>query len=59
MRSLRVTYKVHRWIGLIDLWRCRSRGRWALVAMNDRELRDIGRTRYDVFLEARKPFWRE
>lgn len=49
--------KVRRWIALIDLWRRRSHDRRRLMEMNDRELKDIGVTRYDAFQEARKPFW--
>ncbi len=28
------------------------------MARNDRELNDLGVTRYDVHAETRKPFWR-
>jgi len=35
----------------------RSRQRRALAELDDRLLRDIGLTRYDVALEASKPFW--
>ncbi len=42
------------------LWLCRDirRERAQLRALNDRELRDIGITRYDALHEAMKPFWR-
>lgn len=42
------------------LWRYRQvqRERAQLRALSDRELRDIGITRYDALCEARKPFWR-
>ncbi len=42
------------------LWRCRQvqRERAQLRALGDRELRDIGISRYDALEEARKPFWR-
>ena len=28
------------------------------MIMNDRDLKDIGITRYDAYREAHKPFWR-
>ena len=37
----------------------RSRERQALARMSDRELRDIGVTRYEALQEANKPCWRE
>ena len=49
---------VRRWLALIRLWWGRSRERDMLVAMSERELRDIGITRYDAYIEGRKPFWR-
>lgn len=39
-------------------WRDRARGRAELAALSDRELRDIGMTRYDARYEIGKPFWR-
>jgi uncharacterized protein YjiS (DUF1127 family) len=36
----------------------RRRQRRALAELDDRLLRDIGVTRYDVAREASKPFWR-
>ena len=36
----------------------RSRQRRALAELDDRLLRDIGLTAYDVAQEADKPFWR-
>lgn len=45
-------------IALVNEWRRRARGRRELAALCDRCLRDIGATRYDADLEARKPFWR-
>ena len=35
-----------------------SRQRDALLSLSDRELRDIGITRYDAVTEANKPLWR-
>jgi uncharacterized protein YjiS (DUF1127 family) len=42
------------------LWLCRQvrKERARLLALSDRELRDIGVSRYDALAEARKPFWR-
>lgn len=42
------------------LWhyRCRCRERAQLLAMGERERRDIGISRYDALREAGKPFWR-
>jgi uncharacterized protein YjiS (DUF1127 family) len=45
-------------IATIGTWRSRSRGRQCLLRLNDRELKDIGISRYDAQYEARKPFWR-
>ena len=44
---------------LINLWRRRMRGRQELTALTERELRDIGLSRYDAHYESCKPFWRE
>jgi uncharacterized protein YjiS (DUF1127 family) len=57
----RLEYSVsflHRFIVLLKIWRQCLRDRRELAAMDDRSLRDIGLTRYDVELELRKPFWR-
>jgi uncharacterized protein YjiS (DUF1127 family) len=59
MRLLPATSTIRRGMFLIGLWWRRSSDRQMLMMMNDRELRDIGITRYDVLYEARKPFWRE
>jgi drug/metabolite transporter (DMT)-like permease/uncharacterized protein YjiS (DUF1127 family) len=40
------------------IWPDRSRQRRALRALDDRQLRDIGITRFDAVNESRKPFWR-
>jgi uncharacterized protein YjiS (DUF1127 family) len=48
----------HRASGLLRVWLQRSRGRYELLTMSDRELHDIGVKRSDVLREARKPFWR-
>ena len=47
-----------RFFALLLTWQERSRQRHALVSLDDRMLKDIGLRRADVFLEARKPFWR-
>jgi uncharacterized protein YjiS (DUF1127 family) len=39
-------------------WKSRSRERDLLAQMSDRELKDIGASRYDAEMEVRKPFWR-
>jgi uncharacterized protein YjiS (DUF1127 family) len=39
-------------------WRQRRRTRAMLWQLNERELKDIGISRADVWAEARKPFWR-
>ena len=44
---------------LPSLWIERSRQRSELARLDDRILRDLGATRYDVSLEISKPFWRE
>jgi len=40
-------------------WRRRARSRQDLMALSDRDLRDIHATRCDALHEARKPFWRK
>jgi uncharacterized protein YjiS (DUF1127 family) len=50
---------LRRALALLDTWRQRLRDRQALALMDERSLRDLGLTRYDVFCEARKPFWRK
>lgn len=42
---------------LARVWRRRTE-RAELLSLTERELRDIGLTRYDALTEARKPFWR-
>lgn len=44
--------------GLVRQWRRRARDRYALLAMSERDLRDIGLTRLEAAREAEKPFWR-
>jgi len=42
----------------IRTWIARARQRDELMRLSDRELRDIGLSRYDALHEAKKPFWR-
>ena len=46
-------------IALLLTWQERASQRDALSTLDDRMLKDIGLSRADVFLEARKPFWRD
>ncbi|MBP2292204.1 DUF1127 domain-containing protein [Azospirillum rugosum] len=50
-----VAFRPFAW--LARLWRRRQESA-QLLSMTDRELRDIGITRYEALTEARKPFWR-
>lgn len=50
--ATRIAAAMGRW------WRWRIE-RWELLAMDERELRDIGLTRLDAKFHAHKPFWRE
>jgi uncharacterized protein YjiS (DUF1127 family) len=43
---------------LIQTWRVRIRERDALARLDDRDLRDIGLSRWEIELELAKPFWR-
>jgi len=50
-----------RWIRLkraIAEWRIRARSRHELANLSDRQLRDIGLSRYSANFESSKPFWR-
>ena len=38
-------------------WHELSRQRWALLALNERMLKDIGITRAEAEREGRRPFW--
>jgi uncharacterized protein YjiS (DUF1127 family) len=51
-------HAVQDFLALLTEWRRRARGRTELAALSDRELRDIGMTRYDARREIGKPFWR-
>lgn len=42
----------------VSAWLCRVRDRRALAALDERTLKDIGLSRYDVSAEiARRPWW--
>ena len=41
-----------------SVWQERAFQRRQLLALNDRALKDIGRTRADAACEGGKPFWR-
>jgi uncharacterized protein YjiS (DUF1127 family) len=43
---------------VIAEWRYRARSRHELANLNDRQLRDIGLSRYSANFEWSKPFWR-
>ena len=43
---------------ILATWKSRSRERDLLAQMSDKELKDIGASRYDAEMEIRKPFWR-
>lgn len=42
----------------VESWIDRARERRGLAQLTDRELRDIGISRYEAEQEWRKPFWR-
>jgi uncharacterized protein YjiS (DUF1127 family) len=44
---------------LFDGWRDRVWLRFALQRLSERDLADMGLTRFAVFEEAQKPFWQE
>ncbi len=43
----------------LALWHRRTRERDQLALLTDRDLHDAGLTTSDVWLETRKPFWRD
>jgi len=43
---------------VIAEWRNRARSRHELANLSDRQLRDIGLSRYSANFESSKPFWR-
>jgi uncharacterized protein YjiS (DUF1127 family) len=44
--------------GAVALWSARARQRRHLAQLDDRMLRDIGKTREQALEESQKPFWR-
>jgi uncharacterized protein YjiS (DUF1127 family) len=49
---------MRRLAGAIVAGRRRAAERRMLAELDDRSLRDIGVTRFDIYEEVRKPFWR-
>jgi uncharacterized protein YjiS (DUF1127 family) len=47
------------WREFVTAWLQRRRERAELLAMSERDLRDIGITRCDALREAAKPLWRD
>jgi uncharacterized protein YjiS (DUF1127 family) len=43
---------------LVSTWRRRSQERQAFARLNERDLHDIGLSRWEVESELAKPFWR-
>jgi uncharacterized protein YjiS (DUF1127 family) len=43
---------------MIRLWRSRIRERRTFVSFDDRELRDLGTSRWTIERELSRPFWR-
>jgi uncharacterized protein YjiS (DUF1127 family) len=44
--------------GLLRLWRDRIRDRRGFPNLDERDLRDMGLSRWDIDRERAKPFWR-
>ena len=57
-RLVRAGGILRRVLDLLFLWQDRACQRTKLAEMTDRDLRDMGLSRSDVFRESRKPFWR-
>ena len=53
----KATARIGEAIVTLQEWQERSRERRQLLSLGDSVLKDLGRTRCDVFSEARKPFW--
>ena len=50
---------VQRAVGVVITWQRRCRERDQLAGLSERELRDMGMTRYEAAALARRPFWRK
>ena len=48
---------VLRVLDVLVVWQERAEGRRHLAEMDARLLKDIGKTRGDIYAEIRKPFW--
>ena len=57
-RPLRPGERLRSLADAVTLWSARARQRRILAQLDDRMLRDIGKTRVDALREAGKPFWR-
>ena len=59
----RVFGRISRWRHMLARWIARSRQRWALREIAERNdlhlLKDIGVSQQEAFREADKPFWRK
>ena len=55
VRAARVVRSVRE---TLRLWGSRIRDRHAFPALDDRDLRDLRMTRWELEQELRKPFWR-
>jgi len=44
-------------VATLASWRCRSRSRRHLAALDDRELADVGLSRAERWIECQKHFW--
>ncbi len=57
-RPLRPGERLRSLADAVALWSARARQRRILAQLDDRMLRDIGKTRGQALREAGKPFWR-
>jgi uncharacterized protein YjiS (DUF1127 family) len=56
--AARAAATVETLIGTLHLWRARVRERHTFTLIDERDLRDLALSRYDVQRELAKPFWR-
>lgn len=59
LRTTRRPAAIPRLRSLFRLWRQRARERHELARLDQRDLRDIGLSRLEVYDEISKPFWRD